>query len=149
MPRGPAAPADRAAGLGYSSSASRRRRAASWRSCSRVTVRKTSTPPSAPATSPGRTLPRITLLTAYTMPKTAPTRAICVRLSATPARSRPTGPAPSLPLDRARRLGRDVQDHAVDLADLADHARRDLLEQVVRQPGPVGGHGIVGRDGAD
>src|ERR1700728_421358 len=54
-----------------------------------------------------------------------------------------------LPLDRAGRLGSDVEDDAVDLAQLADHARGDRLQQVVGQARPVGGHGVVGGDGAD
>ena len=46
-------------------------------------------------------------------------------------------------------LRRDVEHHPVDVAQLVDHARRDLLEQVVRQAGPVGGHRVVGGHRAD
>ena len=53
------------------------------------------------------------------------------------------------PLDGAGRLRRDVEHDPVDLAQLADHARRDLLEQVVGQARPVGGHGVVAGDRAD
>src|SRR5438270_1056150 len=58
-------------------------------------------------------------------------------------------PSRSLPLDRARRLAGDVQHHAVHLRDLIDHARGDPLQQVVREAGPVGGHRVVARDGAE
>src|SRR5688572_3779318 len=54
-----------------------------------------------------------------------------------------------LPLDGARRFRRDVEHHPVHLPDLVDHARGDLLDQVVRQPRPVGGHRVVRGDRAD
>src|SRR4051812_8142919 len=69
-----------------------------------------------------------------------------------------TGPAPDravtavtrraelLPLDGARRPRRDVVDDAVDARHLVDDAARQPLEQVVGQPGPVGGHGVVAVD---
>src|SRR5271157_5081546 len=41
-----------------------------------------------------------------------------------------------LPLDGAWRLRGDIEDDAVDLAQLVDHARGDPLEQVVGQPCP-------------
>ena len=63
--------------------------------------------------------------------------------SGTPSRRR------LLPLDRAGRLAGDVEHDAVDLAQLADHARGDRLQQVVRQACPVGGHRVVAGDGAD
>src|SRR5262249_33062328 len=58
-------------------------------------------------------------------------------------------PPASLPLDGSGRLARDVEHHPVDLAQLADHACGDLLQEVVRQPRPVGRHRVVGRDGAN
>src|SRR5215510_11752245 len=47
-----------------------------------------------------------------------------------------------LPLDRGRRLRRDVVDDAVHARDLVRDAARDGGEHVVRKPGPVGSHGI-------
>src|SRR3954466_10720745 len=58
-------------------------------------------------------------------------------------------PMGSLPLDRARRLRRDVEDHPVHLRDLVDHPRGDAFQQVVGQPCPVGRHRVVTRDSAD
>src|SRR5699024_3135382 len=49
-----------------------------------------------------------------------------------------------LPLDGSRWLGGDVDDHAVDVVDLVGDAGGDLLQHVVRNAGPVGGHGILG-----
>ncbi|MPM18370.1 hypothetical protein SDC9_64779 [bioreactor metagenome] len=49
----------------------------------------------------------------------------------------------SLPLDGARRLARHVEDHPIDLAHLVGDPGGDLLQQVVRQPAPVGGHGVL------
>src|SRR6478752_6845309 len=49
----------------------------------------------------------------------------------------------SLPLDRARRLGGDVDRDPVDLADLVGDPGRDLLQHLVGQPRPVGGHGVL------
>src|SRR5579864_1985841 len=54
-----------------------------------------------------------------------------------------------LPLDRGGRLRRNVEHDAVDARDLVHDARRDQLDQVVRQARPVRGHRVVGRDGAD
>src|SRR5260221_5252561 len=53
----------------------------------------------------------------------------------------------SLPFNRAGRLRSDVVRHPVDARNLVDDARRDALEHLVRQPGPVGRHGVVGGDG--
>src|SRR5205807_6753384 len=58
-------------------------------------------------------------------------------------RGRRVAPRRLLPLDRARGLARDVEHHAPDGADLVDHPARDLLEQVIREPRPVGGHRVV------
>src|SRR5579884_769225 len=57
--------------------------------------------------------------------------------------------ATSLPLDRRRRLRGDVEHHAVDGGDLVHDPRGARLDEVVRQARPVGGHGVVGGDGAD
>src|SRR5829696_8450420 len=54
-----------------------------------------------------------------------------------------------LPLDRRRGLRGDVEGDAVDAADLIDDPVRGPLEQVVGEPRPVGGHRVVGGDGAD
>src|SRR4051812_49278305 len=45
----------------------------------------------------------------------------------------------SLPLDRRGRLAADVVDDAVDAGHLVDDPRRNLRQQLVRQPRPVGG----------
>src|SRR3954453_44766 len=50
---------------------------------------------------------------------------------------------PAIPLDRRRRLRTDVVDHAVDTLDLVHDARGDRGEDLVRQPGPVGGHAVT------
>src|SRR5258708_26824348 len=55
----------------------------------------------------------------------------------------------SFPLDRGGRLGTNVVDDAIDPADLVHDARRDRLEQLVRQARPVGGHAVAALDGAD
>src|SRR5262245_33758889 len=55
----------------------------------------------------------------------------------------------SLPLDRPRRLARDVVDDAVDPLDRVDDPCRGAGEDVVRQSGPVGRHEVVGLDGAE
>src|SRR5690606_30385866 len=60
-----------------------------------------------------------------------------------------SGPVGLLPLDRPGRLARDVEHDPVDLAQLVDHARGDLLQEVVGQARPVGGHRVVAGDGAD
>src|SRR5690606_37582482 len=49
----------------------------------------------------------------------------------------------SLPLDGARGLAGDVQHHPVDLGHLVGDPAGDPGDQVVRQPGPVGGHGVL------
>ncbi len=54
----------------------------------------------------------------------------------------------SLPLDRRGRLAADVIGHAGDATDLVDDAVRNLLQQLVRQVGPAGGHEVDGLDGA-
>src|SRR4029079_363624 len=51
---------------------------------------------------------------------------------------------PLLPLDGAGGLAGHVEHDAVDLAHLVRDPGRDAFEQVVRQPGPVGGHGVLG-----
>src|SRR5260370_35758659 len=51
----------------------------------------------------------------------------------------------SLPLDGARGLGGDVVDDAFDALDLVDDPARDLAEQVVEQPRPVGGRVVEAR----
>jgi hypothetical protein len=53
-----------------------------------------------------------------------------------------------LPLNRPRRLRRNVVDNAVDAADLVDDARRGTGQQLVREPAPVRGHVVRRRDGA-
>src|SRR4051794_41171465 len=53
------------------------------------------------------------------------------------------------PLDRARRLGGDVVDDAVDAVDLVDDAVADPGQHIVRQPRPVGRHRVLAGDGAD
>ena len=56
-------------------------------------------------------------------------------------------PVSLLPLDRRGRLRRDVVAHAVGAGDLSNDAAGDAGQDVVRQFGPVGGHGIAGLDG--
>src|SRR6476659_7028295 len=55
----------------------------------------------------------------------------------------------SLPLDRRRRLAGDVVDDAVDPGDLVDDAVGDAAEELVGERAPVGGHEVVGVDGAE
>src|SRR5262245_26570123 len=55
----------------------------------------------------------------------------------------------SLPLDGARRFRGDVEDHAVDSVDLVDDPRRDLPEEIVRQPRPVRGHRVLAHHRAE
>lgn len=52
------------------------------------------------------------------------------------------------PLDRCRRLGRAVEDDAVDLAALVGDAGGDGGEHVVGHARPVGGHGVLRADRA-
>src|SRR6476469_394010 len=54
----------------------------------------------------------------------------------------------SLPLDRRRRLRRDIVRDAIDAAHLVDDPGRDLFQQCVGQLGPVGGHEVAGLHGA-
>src|SRR6476659_8862489 len=61
----------------------------------------------------------------------------------TPARLPGATPTRLLPFNGAGRFRRDVVDHTVDSLDLVDDAVRHGLQQVVREPRPVGGHGIV------
>src|SRR5690606_74298 len=56
--------------------------------------------------------------------------------------------ADSFPLDGARRLGRDVQYHAVDLRDSVGDPVRDRGEHLVGHPRPIGRHGVLGGDRA-
>src|SRR5919107_810049 len=92
-----------------------------------------------PPTIPGATSPRAIEPSANRIPMNAPAT----------ARSRGRLTMRLFPLDGARRLARDVEHDAVDLADLVDHARGDLLQQVVGQARPVGRHRVVGGDRAD
>ena len=68
----------------------------------------------------------------------------CHASSHSPSRSRRR----LLPLDRAGRLRRDVVGDPVHAGHLVDDPRRDALEHLVGQAGPVGGHRVVGRHGA-
>src|SRR5262249_41412814 len=56
--------------------------------------------------------------------------------------------AVSLPLDRPRRLARDVVRHAVDAAHLVDDAVGDAAEEGVVERVVVGGHAVGRGDGA-
>src|SRR2546428_2835500 len=47
------------------------------------------------------------------------------------------------PFDSRRRLRRDVVHHAIHAGNLVDDATRDLRQDVVRQPRPVGGHAVL------
>lgn len=51
------------------------------------------------------------------------------------------------PLDRRRRLARDVVDDPVDTANFVDDAVRYPGEEAVRQLCPVSGHEVLGFDG--
>ena len=53
------------------------------------------------------------------------------------------------PLHRGGGFGGDVVDHPVDVADFIGDAARDLGQQVIGNPCPVGGHKIVGGDSTD
>src|SRR5687767_8642859 len=111
-----------------------------------------STPARTPPTIPGATSPRATEPAANRIPTNAPASAHCLGFSGSGGRDWMRSRSRLrllLPLDRARGLARDVEHDAVDLADLVDHARGDLLEQVVGQPRPVGRHRVVGGHGAD
>src|SRR5438093_584814 len=50
----------------------------------------------------------------------------------------------SLPLDGCRGFARHVIGHAVDAAHLVDDAAGHLLQQAIRQLGPIGRHEIAG-----
>lgn len=54
----------------------------------------------------------------------------------------------SLPLDGGRRLAAHVVGHAGDAGDLVDDAVGDLLQQLVGQVRPAGGHEVDGLHGA-
>src|SRR5258708_10131022 len=73
---------------------------------------------------------------------------LCTRAGEDAARGDETRPE-SLPLDGAGGLRGDVQDDAVDLTQLVDHARGDGLEQVIWQAGPVGGPRVGAGAGAE
>src|SRR4029453_14800821 len=53
------------------------------------------------------------------------------------------------PLDRAGRLRGEIQRDAIDAADLVDDPVGHPLQQVVGEAGPIGGHRILGGNGAD
>jgi len=55
----------------------------------------------------------------------------------------------SLPLDRSRRLARDIVHDPVDVADFVDDAAGDFVEDVVGDLGVVGGHEVGGGDAAE
>ena len=48
----------------------------------------------------------------------------------------------SFPLHRCGGLAGDVVDNSVDALDLVDDAAADLVEQLVGDAGPVGGHEV-------
>ena len=52
------------------------------------------------------------------------------------------GRAGLLPLDRAGRFARNVEDHAVDLFHLVGETGRDAGKHVVRDAGKISGHGV-------
>src|SRR6185436_17666624 len=54
-----------------------------------------------------------------------------------------------LPFYGRRWLRADVVDHAIDALHFVDDTRRDVRQQIVRQPGPVGGHAVAALDGPD
>src|SRR5690606_35528314 len=54
----------------------------------------------------------------------------------------------SLPLDGGGRFGTDVEDDAGNVANLIGDAAGYLVQQIVGQAGPVGGHGVLGLDDA-
>src|SRR5690606_3062956 len=49
-----------------------------------------------------------------------------------------------LPLDGSRWLRGHVEHNAVNVGDLIGDAGGDTLQDLIRQAGPVGGHGILG-----
>src|SRR5690606_36513884 len=55
---------------------------------------------------------------------------------------------PSLPLDRAGRLRREVVDHAVDPLDLVDDAGGDAGEEMRIERVDIGGHAVGAGHGA-
>src|SRR5438034_2031372 len=65
----------------------------------------------------------------------------------TPALPRKGG-GRSLPFDRRRRLRGDVVDDPINARDLVDDAAGDLCEDLVWQPGPVGGHAVLALHGS-
>ena len=56
---------------------------------------------------------------------------------------------PSLPLDRPRRLRRNIVDHAVDALDLVDDPGRDAAQEVVGERVIVGSHAVGRGNGAE
>lgn len=57
-------------------------------------------------------------------------------------------PGPLLPLNRGRGFAGDIVDDAVDAANFVDDAVGDFRQQGVGKLRPVGGHEILGLDGA-
>jgi len=53
------------------------------------------------------------------------------------------------PLNRGRRLARNIIHDAVDVADFVDDAAGDFVEDVVGDLGIVGGHEVGGRHAAE
>ena len=73
------------------------------------------------------------------------------RLLRTPQTRINTGflrPLKLFPLHRCGGFAGDVVDHSVDALDLVDDAAADLVEQLVGDAGPVGGHEVLGRHSA-
>src|SRR3989449_10784694 len=52
-----------------------------------------------------------------------------------------------LPLDRRRRLRRDVEHHPIDALDLVDDAVANRAQAIIREPRPVRGHRVLAHDG--
>src|SRR5439155_2986989 len=53
----------------------------------------------------------------------------------------------SLPLDRGRWFGRDVENNPVDALDLVDDPIADRAQEIIGQPRPVRGHRVLAHDG--
>src|SRR5215471_14082628 len=87
-------------------------------------------------------------LTSASRPPPSPTSFSSSERSARTA-SRSTTSVSLLPFNRAWRLRRQVERHAVHGRDLVDDPAGDRLQQVIREACPVGGHGVVGRDRPD
>src|SRR5947207_9241464 len=58
----------------------------------------------------------------------------------------PNSALPSLPLDRARRFGRNVETDAVNAFHFVDDPARDPGQDVIRHPHPIGGHPVLPLD---